>query len=100
MWWGSQEVLILLLVDVPGIAGAAGKLMETRGLLGREVDHLRLRGVFGKSAEREKKIEKRWERGGGGGGGKERGRERVTVQEESERQREGDRGKEDINMFY
>ncbi len=55
-WWqgwrsgGPEEILILFIINVPSIVGAAGKLMETRCLFRLEVVELGL-CVFGIPAE-------------------------------------------------
>lgn len=56
-WWqgwswggGPEEILVLLIVNVPSIVGAAGKLMKARGLFRLEIVELGL-CVFGIPAE-------------------------------------------------
>lgn len=50
---GGQEVFVLLVVDIPGVVGAAGKFVETGGLLGLEVVEvgLKLRDFLGEPAQ-------------------------------------------------
>lgn len=50
MGGGPEEILVLLFVDVPSIIGAAGELMEARGLFRLEIVELRL-CVFGIPAD-------------------------------------------------
>lgn len=44
--WDPEEILILLIINIPSVIGAAGKLMETRSLFRLKMVELGL-GVFG-----------------------------------------------------